>query len=231
MTKQLKWIVAAGLLAASAAANAQFSSTITATNDYDFRGFSQSAKDPAIQASLDYAFPAGFAIGAWASNIDFSPADGDVELDLYGSYTGKINDDNSWSIGFTYYAYPGSDDLGEYPEYFLGYNYKNFGIKQWYADDFYESGESAEYTEANATFPLPNSFSLLAHVGYSWGDYWDLAGGELFDYSVGVGYTYEKLNFALKFNGTAPSGAQKVTGDVGNNEGRVVFTVSTTLPW
>lgn len=232
MMKHLKWFAAAGLVMASGVANAQFSSTITAANEYDFRGFSQSAKDPAIQASLDYAFSNGFAIGAWASNVDFEPLDGDVELDLYGSYTGKINDDSSWSVGFVYYAYPGSNgDIGEYPEYYLGYNYKNFGIKQWYADDLYESGESGAYTEANATFPLPQNFSILAHVGYSWGDLWDAAGGEIFDYSIGVGYTYEKFNFALKFTGTDASGDQKITSDVGNNEGRVVFTVATTLPW
>lgn len=243
MMKHLKWIAAAGLLVASGVANAQFSSTITATNDYDFRGFSQSAKDPAIQASVDYAFSNGFAIGAWASNVDFDPFDGNVELDLYGSYTGKFNDDASWSLGFVYYAYPGSSSttvdlgagpeelapLGEYPEYFVGFGYKQFGFKQWYADDLYESGESAQYTEANATFPLPNNFSLLAHVGYAWGDYWK--DSELFDYSIGVGYTYEKFNFALKFNGTDASGDDKITGDVGNNEGRLVFSVATTLPW
>ena len=41
-------------------------------SDYDFRGFSQSAKDPALQGSADYAFgESGFSIGAWASNVDF----------------------------------------------------------------------------------------------------------------------------------------------------------------
>lgn len=247
MMKHLKWIAATGLLVASGVAHAQFSSTITAASEYDFRGFSQSAKDPALQASLDYAFPNGFAIGAWASNVDFEPFDGDIELDLYGSYTGKINDDTSWVVGFVYYLYPGSskktiDDgdggtvelsaIGEYPEYYVGLNYKQFAFKQWYADDLYESGKGAQYTEANATFPLPNNFSLLAHVGYAWGSYWkDLGGGELFDYSIGVGYTYEKFNFALKWTGTDASGAQKITSDVGNNEGRIVFTVATTLPW
>jgi uncharacterized protein (TIGR02001 family) len=230
--KHLKWIAATGLLVASGVAHAQFSSTITAASEYDFRGFSQSAKDPAIQASADYAFSNGFAIGAWASNIDFSPLDGDVELDLYGSYTGSITESTSWTAGFTYYAYPGADDIDNYTEVYLGLNTGPFSFKQWYSNDFYNLSESAWYTEANGTFPLPNNFSLLAHVGYSWGNYWkDLAGGELFDYSIGVGYTYEKFNFALKWTGTDASGAQKITSDVGNNEGRIVFTVATTLPW
>ncbi len=61
-----------GLLALSGVSQAQFSSTWTAVSDYDFRGFSQSAKNPALQASADYAFgESGFSMGAWASNVDF----------------------------------------------------------------------------------------------------------------------------------------------------------------
>lgn len=226
--------LAAGLLGVAGVASAQVSSTITATNDYDFRGFSQSAKDPAIQASLDYAFgESGWAIGAWASNVDFDN-DADIELDLYASYTGAINDNLSWTAGGTYYAYPGSDDVGEYPEFFIGLNAGAFSFKQWYSNDFYNLDDkvSAQYSEVNGTFELPAGFSFLAHVGYSWGDYWDeVGGGELFDYSVGVGYSLENFALALKWVDTDANDDQKITGDVGNNEGRVIFTVSTTLPW
>ena len=97
-----------GLLGLSGVSQAQFSSTWTAVSDYDFRGWSQSAKDPALQASADYAFAdTGFSVGAWASNVDFSPADGDIELDVYANYVGKINDTFSWTAGLTYYGYPG----------------------------------------------------------------------------------------------------------------------------
>jgi uncharacterized protein (TIGR02001 family) len=236
----MKWklAVAGGLmLLASQGALAQFSSTITLTNDYDFRGFSQSAKDPAVQASLDYGFANGFAVGVWASNVDFEPADGDIEVDYYGSYTGEINETTSWSIGATYYSYPGSDDLLDYPEYYVGFDVGDFGFKQWYSNDLYDSGESGMYTEGNATFALPQDFSLLLHLGYSWGDLWENSfdegglGGELFDYAIGVGYDINNFSLVLKYLGTDASGEQKVTDDVGNNEGRVVFLVSTTLPW
>ena len=97
-----------GLLALSGVSQAQFSSTWTAVSDYDFRGFSQSAKDPALQASADYAFgDSGFSIGAWASNVDFGKTvDGDIELDLYAGYVGKINDTFSWTAG----SVTGSED-------------------------------------------------------------------------------------------------------------------------
>jgi uncharacterized protein (TIGR02001 family) len=224
-----KGLLAAGLLLASGAAHAQFSSTWTATNDYDFRGFSQSAKDPALQGSVDYAFSQGFALGAWASNVDFDPADGDIELDLYANYTGTINDTFAWTAGIVYYLYPGSDDLGEYPEFFVGLNAGPVQFKQWYANDLYDLGDSAYYTEANATFPLPANFSIIAHAGYSWGDYWkDQFGTEVFDYSLGVGYSLGKFNLALKYTATDD---ESIETDVGNNEGRVIFTVATTFPW
>ncbi len=223
-----KGFVAAGLLCASGAAHAQFSSTWTLTNDYDFRGFSQSAKDPALQGSVDYAFSQGFAVGAWASNVDFEPVDGDIELDLYANYTGSINDTFAWTAGVVYYAYPGGD-IGEYPEFFVGLNAGPVQFKQWYANDLYDLGDSAYYTEANASFPLPANFSVIAHAGYSWGDYWqDQFGTEVFDYSLGVGYTLGNFNLALKWTATDD---ESIETDVGNNEGRVIFTVATTFPW
>lgn len=228
-----KLACAAGvMLVASQGAFAQFSSTLTLTNDYDFRGFSQSAKDPAVQGSLDYAFGNGFAVGAWASNIDFSPADGDIEVDYYGSYTGTISDNASWVVGAVFYSYPSSNVLGEYPEYYVGFSAGPFSAKQWYADKLYDTPEDGLYTEGNATIELPQDFSLLLHLGYSHGDYWDrIGGGEILDYSVGVGYNVNNFALSLKVTGTDASGTQEITGDVGNNEDRLIFAVSTTLPW
>jgi uncharacterized protein (TIGR02001 family) len=233
--RQVKWLAAGTVLAVAGVANAgEFSSTITATTDYDFRGFSQSAKDPALQASLDYGFDNGFAIGAWASNIDFEPADGDVEVNLYAGYGADISDTLAWNVGAVYYLYPSSDDLGEYWEAYVGLDVGPVSLKQWYSDDLYEIGESGFYTEANASFPIGESaFSILAHLGYAWGDAWDddVLGGDLFDYSIGVGYDFSNFSLALKYTGTDASGGQKITGDVGNNEGRLLLTISTTLPW
>jgi len=234
-----------GLLALSGVSQAQFSSTWTAVSDYDFRGFSQSAKDPALQASADYAFgDSGFSIGAWASNVDFGKTvDGDIELDLYAAYVGKINDTFSWTAGFTRYNYPGSSNsatkvkIGEYFEYYVGFNAGNFGFKQWYANDFYEGGDSAQYTEANYTQPIGDKFSLNFHAGYSWGDYWDHLGdatgesGPLLDYGVQANFTAGNFTLFAKFTGTDASGGEKVKTNASNNEPRVLIGVMTTIPW
>jgi uncharacterized protein (TIGR02001 family) len=219
-----------GLLAVSGVSQAQFSSTWTAVSDYDFRGFSQSAKDPALQASADYAFgDSGFSMGAWASNIDFEPADGDLELDVYVNYIGKINDTFSWTAGLTYYTYPGSDDIGEYPELYVGFNAGAFSFKQWYADSLYDSDVSGLYSEANYTVPIGESFSLAFHAGYAWGDAWDAE--EVVDYAVQGNFTAGKFTIFGKFTGTDASEANEYTSDVNNNEPRFLVGVMTTFPW
>ncbi|HEU4779998.1 MAG TPA: TorF family putative porin [Steroidobacteraceae bacterium] len=218
-----------GLLAVSGVSQAQFSSTWTAVSDYDFRGFSQSAKDPALQGSADYAFANGLSIGAWASNVDFEPADGDLELDVYLNYAAEINDTFSFTTGLTYYMYPGSDDLGEYPEIYVGFNAGSFSFKQWYADSLYDSDVSGLYSEANYTASINDSFSLAFHAGYAWGDAWDAE--EVVDYAVQANYVAGKFTIFGKFTGTDASEANEYTSDVNNNEPRFLVGVMTTFPW
>jgi uncharacterized protein (TIGR02001 family) len=220
-----------GLLALSSVSQAQFSSTWTAVSDYDFRGFSQSDEDPALQASADYAFgDSGFSIGAWASNVKFPGYDGNVELDLYANYVGKINDTFAWTAGVTRYNYPGSSasatkfEIGEYFEGYVGFNAGNFSLKQWYSNDFYNADVSAQYTEVNYTQPFGDKFSLAFHAGYAWGDYWDA--NETFDYAVQGNYTAGNFTLFAKFTGTDLDHANDA-----NAEARVLVGVMTTIPW
>ena len=69
------------------------------------------------------------------------------------------------------------------------------------------------------------------HAGYSWGDYWDLAGDEVIDYAVQGNYATSKLTFFVKVTATDTDESLEVTGDIGNNEPRGLFGVTTTLPW
>jgi uncharacterized protein (TIGR02001 family) len=243
--KQLKVLSAVGLFAlAASTAHAGISSTVTATNDYDFRGNTQSSKDPAIQASFDYAHDSGFYAGAWASNVDFGTADPDIELDLYTGFTKTLDSKFSYDVGAVYYTYHSNPDPGvDYYEIYAGVGYDWFKAKLFYSPKFGgdlgaatakaftgNDSASAMYISADANIPLPANFSAIAHLGYSWGDYWDNAFGDTqTDFAVGVGYTLSNFNFALKYVDT--DSKVKVTSDAFNNEGRVVFTVATTFPW
>jgi uncharacterized protein (TIGR02001 family) len=241
-------VLCSGLLLVAGAAQAGVTSTWTLTNDYDFRGNSQTAKDPALQGSVDYAHDSGFYAGAWGSNIDFEiPEDSiyddpGLEVDLYGGWTKTLESGFALDFGAVLYAYPDESDFNYYEVY--GSVAKGwFKAKLWYSPEF--GGQVAEdtalanfgtdevsawYAEANATIPLPANFSITAHVGYSTGDYWDnVYLDDLIDYSVGVGYTLNKINLGLKYIDTDSD--VQVTSDAFNNEERVVFTVSTTFPW
>jgi uncharacterized protein (TIGR02001 family) len=229
--RNLRILGALGLLTAAGVANAEVSSTWTLTSDYDFRGFSQSATDPAVQGSIDFAADSGFYVGAWASNVDFGDADVDYEVDVYAGFSG--GETLLWDAGIVYYAYPDESDFN-YAEIYGSLGYEWFEGKLWYSNDFggdaTEGDTSAIYAEANATIELPQNFSVLLHAGLSTGDYWDdVNGDDQIDYSVGVGYTAGNFDLALKYVDTDSD--VEVTDDVFNNEGRVIFSIATTFPW
>ena len=235
--RQVRILAALGLLAAAAAANAEVSSTWTLTNDYDFRGISQSAKDPAVQASLDFATESGWYIGAWASNVDFGDdVDIDYEVDLYTGFSGGDEEGLGWDVGLVYYAYPDESDAN-YPEIYGKLNYNVFSGALFYSNDYVNSGENAMYVSGDVNVPLPENFSLLAHAGYSFGDFWDGEDGDsssdYIDWAVGVGYTVGHFDLALKWvDTTLDEGDFGFSDDdVFNSEGRVIFTIATTFPW
>jgi uncharacterized protein (TIGR02001 family) len=84
---------------------------VSLTTDYRYRGISQTRLKPALQGGVDYAFPNGFYIGAWASTIksikDFG-GDASFELDLYGGYKGEIQKGFGYDVGLLQYVYTGA---------------------------------------------------------------------------------------------------------------------------
>jgi uncharacterized protein (TIGR02001 family) len=234
--RNLRILAAIGLLGAATAANAGVTSTWTLASDYDFRGITQTAQDPAIQGSIDFASEGGWYVGAWGSNIDFGDdVDADVEVDVYTGFTGTSEGGLGYDVGLVYYAYPSEGDLN-YVEAYGSISKDWFKGKVWFSPDFggdtTDGDTEAFYVEGNGTFPLPNNFSVLAHLGYSFGDYWKDSDSEYFDYSVGVGYTAGKFNLALKWvDGSDLEAFDGTPNDVFSSESRVIFTIATTFPW
>jgi|APFre7841882724_1041349.scaffolds.fasta_scaffold14478_4 uncharacterized protein (TIGR02001 family) len=237
------------LLGSTAAAQAELTGTVTAVSDYDFRGISLSATDPALQGSIDWAAANGFYVGAWASNIDYGDGfDGNIELDLYGGFAGEIEGGMGWDVGLVWYTYPDSSEtrsrcrvdeplvptdceISDYPELYAGISYQWLELKQWYSNDLSGSDKDGFYTEGNASFELPANFTLGLHLGYNYGDAFDNT--EYMDYSVSVGYTLSHFDFTLKWvdNDLSRGDALYTTDDAFNSEGRAIFSVSTTFPW
>src|SRR5262245_35118098 len=97
----LKLFGASTLLLLAGATQAGVTGTVTAVNDYDFRGTTISGTDPALQGSVDWSGGSGFYAGAWgSSSIDFGPGtDSSYEVDLYVGITGGEAESFTWDGG------------------------------------------------------------------------------------------------------------------------------------
>jgi uncharacterized protein (TIGR02001 family) len=223
--------IAGALLAATTAASAAGSFTVVPTiaTDYDFRGFTQTALDPAFQLGINYAHESGFYGFLWGSNLDGDSYPGaDLELDVGAGFAGgDATESFGYDVGIVYYSYPGESDFN-FPEIYAGISKGWFAAKMWYSWDFAGAGSSGYYTEANATVPMFWDISGLAHIGYSYGSAW--SGSEYFDFAIGASRNFGNFNVAVKYIDGSDYPDAPYT-DVFDTGGKFWAAVSTTLPW
>ena len=87
---------------------------VTVTNNYIYRGISQSNYKPAIQGGFDYAHESGFYIGNWNSSISWVSDGGyatsaPIEMDFYGGFKKDLIAEGFASdFGLLQYYYPTS---------------------------------------------------------------------------------------------------------------------------
>jgi len=86
------------------------SGNVALTSDYRFRGVSLSGGDIALQGGIDVVHESGFYVGTWASSIQGGTAYGEVELDVYGGWTGAVAEGVTVDVGLLAYLYPTTDD-------------------------------------------------------------------------------------------------------------------------
>src|SRR5579862_2377987 len=83
---------------------------INIVSDYRFRGIDQTWGKPAVQGGADLAWASGFYLGTWLSNVSGnSYPGGNLEVDYYGGYNGKFDDDFGFTVGGYGYWYPGAN--------------------------------------------------------------------------------------------------------------------------
>ena len=91
---------------------------VQGTNDYIFRGMSQTRRDPAIQGGADIGY-GWFYAGTFMSNVDFKGGgvyDAKAEFDLYAGIKPKVGD-VTLDIGLITYNYYYTDKAGGDPTY------------------------------------------------------------------------------------------------------------------
>ncbi|HEY4636394.1 MAG TPA: TorF family putative porin [Alphaproteobacteria bacterium] len=184
-----------------------FSGTIGFTNEYLFRGISQTTDGvPAVQGSLDYSHDSGIYLGVWGSNVKF--ADASIEMDFYGGWNGEFNGVKI-GLGGIYYYYPGAADALNY-DYFefapsVGYDFGpvNAKVSYFYSPDYFAASGDGHYVSGDVGVPIWKSLSLLGHVGHQSIETNALFGTpDYTDYSVGFGAVILGFNTSLKWSDT-----------------------------
>ena len=79
--------VAIACTMASTANAGEWSANASMTNNYIWRGLTQSENEAAVQGGIDYAGDSGFYMGTWASNVNYGGGDTfSYEHDIYAGY-------------------------------------------------------------------------------------------------------------------------------------------------
>jgi uncharacterized protein (TIGR02001 family) len=229
--RNVRILAALGLLAAGQAAHAEVSGSIGLVSDYDYRGFSQTGEEPAVQLSIDYANESGWYIGTWGSNIDhFSDGGADTastEVDVYTGFSGSAGD-LGWDAGIVYYIYSNASDLN-FAEIYGKLSYGIFGGGVYFSDSFgHKDNDEAFYVYGDVGIPA-GPLSVDLHAGHSTGDgiedaYFSGFGEDSYqDYSIGLSYSASNITLGMKW-------VTLDAGDAGSDD-RIILSISTSLPW
>lgn len=237
--------LAVGGLAVPMAANASggdLSANITITNNYIWRGLTQTANQPAFQGGIDYAFDGGFYVGTWLSNVSYDLDDGSddpfsYEHDLYFGYSGEFGGGISYDVGYLYYNYDEQANF-DFGEVFGSIGFGGLSLTvNLLANTEANEGPGQDFGFGEATYVsldyalgLPNELELTFHVGNHDGDFnqaFNGAGNSYNDYSI----TLAKGPFAFTASGTDvddgdPNAAFATNPALANDEIRFVVSYS-----
>jgi uncharacterized protein (TIGR02001 family) len=202
---------------ASTMAQAEVTGNVAVTNNYIWRGVTQTNDQAAVQGGLDYSSNIGLYAGTWLSNVDFSGTeqvsniDGDdvgvaspdkgYELDLYGGYAGKIGG-FGYDAGAIYYAYPTQTDI-DFLELLLKGSYGPFSVGGYFTvDKEGTDNENDIYVVGNADFELDilKGIGLGFEVGHY--EYDDSASEDYthFGFNISKGTDFGKFSLGFAKN-------------------------------
>jgi len=149
------------------------------SNDYLFRGISQTRNNWAFQTTVDLQHESGFYVSPFLSNAKFVGGpwnDTRQELDLLAGYRFTVADIN-FDVGYIAYLYPGQTkapgtQLNEYQEIALKVNYTIDSVKLLgafnYSPNYFGRSGAGYYAEGGLDLTLPYDITAAARVGYQW---------------------------------------------------------------
>ena len=171
-----------------------FSANVALTSEYRFRGVDLSGGDVAVQGGLDLGHESGFYVGTWASTLDNDTVGyGDIELDVYGGWSGDVGEGVALDVGVIGYLYPdaGPGDF-DYVEFYssLGFTFgpaeTTVGVAYAPEQDSL-GGTDNLYVYSDVGVGIPNTpVTLTGHLGYTDGFLTFTDDGDALDWSIGA---------------------------------------------
>lgn len=210
--------IAMAVATVSAPTYAQLSGNVSVTNNYLWRGLTQSINESAVQGGLDYASDSGFYMGTWVSNVAYDSDDAySYEHDMYFGFSGEA-EGFSYDVGYLYYNY--DENAGyDFGEVYGSIGIGNFGLTMYLltnAEPDEGPGEDfgfaeASYTSFDYTIPLASGAEVGLHAGFHEGD---------FAYSFnGVTDDYWDFNISIAKDGFAAVVSMTSLGSDDDNDG------------
>jgi uncharacterized protein (TIGR02001 family) len=198
--KTSKPLALAALLAGSALMSPahadDLSANVTVTNNYIWRGLTQTENNPAVQGGIDWTSDSGFYAGTWVSNVSYAPAGVfNYENDLYAGFAGG-SEKFSWDVGYLYYNYD-SDAEFDFGEIYGSVSFAGLSLSaNVLANTEADEGPGqdfgfgkAVYLAADYGFVIAGGLELGLHLGWHDGDFSEAfngVDGDYFDYNVSL---------------------------------------------
>lgn len=226
-------IALAGAAVAVPAHANELTANATVTNNYIWRGLTQTTNEPAVQGGVDFTHDTGLYVGTWVSNVQYESDDVySYEHDMYAGYAGSFGENWTYDVGYLYYNY---DDEAEFD---FGEVYGTIGFKDFsfsvYALTNTEADESegqnfdafeTYYLSADYTFQVLGGMDVGLHVGYHDGDFSEAfngVDGDYYDYNVSI----SRGGFGFMITNTNADGDFAAGGARDNDEVKFVVSYS-----
>jgi uncharacterized protein (TIGR02001 family) len=208
---------------------------IAVTNDYRFRGYSQTRLKPAVQGGADWVNnPTGFYAGTWASTIKWvkdGGGDASIEWDVYAGKRGNVTEDISYDVGGLGYIYP-SNGLNPSANTFELYGQLSAGpVSLKYSHSLtnlfgFADSKNSQYWDAQLNREIADGYIFNFHVGHQ--RVKNLSAAGYTDWKIGLTKDLGIATLAVAYIDTSTSFYVAPTGKNLGKSGLIV-TVSKTF--
>lgn len=211
---------------------AEVTANVSVTNNYIWRGLTQTMNEPAVQGGIDYSHESGFYAGTWVSNVGYVSEDiFNYEHDLYAGFAGEAGG-FSYDVGYLYYNY--DDTAGyDFSEVYGSVGLGNFSATLYllaHAEPDEAPGQDfgfgeATYLSLDYVIPLESGTEIGLHVGHHQGDFaedFNVVTESYLDYSVSV----SNGGFSFMVSDTDLSSIEGTASDGYLDNDEIKFTVA-----